>query len=215
MKIEEGKLDKKTTDRLQQYGILLSKDSPAINKERALVLIGEAMLDRFIKEFSSLWKNEIFADCLLMDFEASEQEEKAVFGIEQSADEESDYSEKNNNRQQIEDSQSYSIDCKGVNDENKMDSDTKRMKKYLELYAEILKKIDNESVAVTLLTEISKDRRAEQMKNERQTKNNDTVTFKQKKCMQNLGIEFPDDITRKEASVLIQEEIERLNGSGE
>ena len=87
--------------------------------------------------------------------------------------------------------------------------------KYLELYAEILKKIDNESVAVTLLTEISKDRRAEQARNERQTKNNDTVTFRQKKCMQNLGIDIPENITRKEASVLIQEEIERLNGVGE
>ena len=78
----------------------------------------------------------------------------------------------------------------------------------------ISKKIENESVAVTLLTEISKDRRAEQMRSKRQTKNNDTVTFRQKKCMQNLGIEFPDDITRKEASVLIQEEIERLNNNG-
>jgi len=207
MIIEEEALDKKTTDRLQQYGILLSKNSPTINKERALVLIGEAMLDRFIKEFSSLWKNELFADCLLRDFEASEQEEKEVFG--------SDFLDKNNSCRQIEGSQSYSNDCKEVNNENKMDSDTKRMKKYLELYAEILKKIDNESVAVTLLTEISKDRRAEQMRNERQTKNNDEVTFKQKKCMQNLGIEFPDDITRKEASMLIKEEIERLNNGGE
>jgi len=214
MRFEEGKLDEETLGRLQQYGILLGKNSSALNKERALVLIGQAMLDRFIKEFASLWKNEIFANCLLMDFEASEQEEKAVFGIEQSADEKSDYSEKNNNCRQIKGNQSYSIECKGVNDENKME-DTKRMKKYLELYAEILKKIDNESVAVTLLTEISKDRRAEQMRNERQTKNNDEVTFRQKKCMQNLGIDFPDDITRKEASVLIKEEIERLNGSGE
>ena len=89
------------------------------------------------------------------------------------------------------------------------------MRKRQGCYKEISKKIDNESVAVTLLTEISKDRRSEQMKNERRTKNSDTVTFRQKKCMQNLGIEYPENITRKEASVLIQEEIERLNGAGE
>jgi len=110
----------------------------------------------------------------------------------------------------------FSNYCKEVNSENKMDSDTKkRLSKYIELFEEIFKKIENESVAVTLLTEISKDRRSEQMKNERQTKNSDAVTFKQKKCMQNLGIEYPENITRKEASVLIQEEIERLNGAGE
>jgi len=196
MRIVEGKLDKKAINRLQKYGILISKNSPTINKERALVLIGEAMLDRFIKEFSSLWKNELFADCLLRDFEASEQEENEIFG--------GNCLEKYNNCQPIEGSQSYSNECKEVNNENKMDSDTKkRLNKYIELFEEISKKIENENVAVTLLTEISKDRRAEQMRNERQTKDNDAVTFKQKKCMQSLGIDFPDNITRKEASVLI------------
>jgi hypothetical protein len=107
---------------------------------------------------------------------------------------------------------SCSISCKEVDD--KMD-DTKKLKRYLELYSEISKTIESEAVALAILTEISKDRRAEQMRKDRDIKNGDAVTFKQKRCMQNLGIDFPENITRKEASVLIQEELERLNGVGE
>ena len=109
---------------------------------------------------------------------------------------------------------SYSNICKEVNE--KMDADTKeRLDNYLELLDEISEKTDDASTAVALLHEICKDRRARQMRNEREAKSSNKVTFKQKRCMKRLGIDFPDDITKKEASVLISEELERLNGVGE
>lgn len=86
MKFENKELDKETLDRLADHGILLSKNCPRMNKEKALILIGEAMLDKFIKEFVSLWKNELFPDCLLKDHEVSEEEKQRILG-NQDADE--------------------------------------------------------------------------------------------------------------------------------
>ena len=96
-----------------------------------------------------------------------------------------------------------------------MDKSTKqRLDNYLELLDEISEKTDSEAAALAVLHELCKDRRSEQIKEEREERrshNSDAVTFKQKRFMKKLGIEFPDDITRKEASVLIDEELERLN----
>ena len=91
----------------------------------------------------------------------------------------------------------------------------KKLSNYLELLDEISEKTSDERTAMSLLQEISKDRRMEQIREERQANNNDVVTFKQKRFMKKLGIDFPKEITRKEASVLINEELEKLNGVGE
>ena len=90
-----------------------------------------------------------------------------------------------------------------------MDKDTKqRLGSYLELLEEISEKTDNESTAVALLQEISKDRRMEKIKQEQDSKNNDQpATEKQKKFMSDLNIEFADDITKKQASFLIDTEL--------
>lgn len=83
MKFENEELDKETLDRLEKHGILLSKHASALSRDKALVLIGEAMMDKFvkeIKEFVSLWKNELFPDCRLQDFEASEEEKQQFLG---------------------------------------------------------------------------------------------------------------------------------------
>jgi hypothetical protein len=185
-------------DRLADYGTFISNKAPPLNKEKALILLGEAKLKKFVDEFTGLWKNELFPDCLLKNYEASDEEvHEWVHGGDPQPD-----------------CVLCLNACKEVNE--KMDTDTKkRLSSYIELFEEISKKVTNEATAGIILTEIAKDRRTEQMKKERESKNSDTVTFRQKKCMQNLGIEFPDDITRKEASILIQEEIERLNGTGE
>ena len=93
-----------------------------------------------------------------------------------------------------------------------MDKSTKqRLDNYLELLDEISEKTDSEAAALAVLHELCKGRRSEQIKEERRSNNSDTVTFKQKRFMKKLGIDFPEDITRKEASVLIDEELERLN----
>jgi len=78
MKFEDEKLDKEVLGRLANYGVLISDKAPKLNKEKALVLLGEAMLDKFVKEFTSLWKDELFPDCRLQDFEASEEEKQQL-----------------------------------------------------------------------------------------------------------------------------------------
>ena len=62
------------TDRMMSHSIFISKNAPPMNKKKALVLIGETMLDKFVKEFLSLWKDKLFPHCILRDYEASEEE---------------------------------------------------------------------------------------------------------------------------------------------
>ena len=96
-----------------------------------------------------------------------------------------------------------------------MDKNTKeRLENYLELLDEIQEKTDSEATTLAIYHELCKDRRSAQIKEEREERrsnNSDTVTFKQKNCLKRLGVKFPDEITRKEASALIKEELERLN----
>ena len=97
-----------------------------------------------------------------------------------------------------------------------MDINTqKRLNRYLELLEEISEKTNEESTAVALLHEIAKDTRAEQMRNERQTRNGNGATSKQKRLMKQLGLDFPETISRKEASVMITEELDRVHEAGE
>ena len=93
-----------------------------------------------------------------------------------------------------------------------MDSDTlRRLNQYIELLDAISEKTQEEATAVAILHEIGKDRRAEQIQHERAGKKSETATYKQKRFMKSLGLDFPDDISRKEASVLIDEELDKLN----
>jgi hypothetical protein len=110
--------------------------------------------------------------------------------------------------------QSGSNTCKEVYE--KMDADTKkRLDSYLELLDEISEKTDDAVTAVAILHEISKDRRAEQIRGERAAQNGDAATTRQKRFMRKLGIDYPEEISRKGASMLIQEELDKLNGTGE
>ncbi len=80
-----------------------------------------------------------------------------------------------------------------------------KVDEYVRLYDEIAEKTDSEQVALGLLQEICKDKRMHEIKQER--KNSDGATDKQKQFMKRLGIEFPDNISKKEASVLLEEEL--------
>ena len=71
---EDEELDRETIDRLETYGIWPKRGGAKITKEKALVLIGEAMFQESVEKFMSLWKNELFPDCLLEDYAASEKE---------------------------------------------------------------------------------------------------------------------------------------------
>ena len=94
-------------------------------------------------------------------------------------------------------------------DTKKMDAKMKnRLDAYLELLEEISEKTNDESTAVALLQEISKDRRMEKIREEKDSNNGDQpATDKQRKFMSDLNIEFTDDITKKQASFLIDTEL--------
>jgi hypothetical protein len=89
-----------------------------------------------------------------------------------------------------------------------MDENTKqKLDSYLELLNEIKERTENEQTAIALLQEIGRDQRMERMIDEREARNNEPATIKQKRFMDNLGIKYPKNISKREASALIDEEI--------
>jgi fructosamine-3-kinase len=74
-------------------------------------------------------------------------------------------------------------------------------------------------VAQVIITEAGKDRRAELLREARLNNNrnnsngNQPATFKQKKALRNFGIKYRNDITKSQASELIDEAIAEANGN--
>jgi len=85
---------------------------------------------------------------------------------------------------------------------------------YVKLLGDIRSKVGDERTAVSLLQEMGKDQRMDRMSEEREMRNSQPATEKQKKFMDKLGISYPKKLTKQEASVLIDEELSR-NGNGE
>jgi hypothetical protein len=81
---------------------------------------------------------------------------------------------------------------------------------YIGSFKNILAKLYNvenrEVVAMTILQEISKDRRMEEIKAERNN-NNEPATSKQLGYLKKLGVEPEPGITKQEASKLIDEAV--------
>jgi len=87
-----------------------------------------------------------------------------------------------------------------------MDKETLQGKltEYIALYNEIRQRIDGEPRdALAILAEIGKDARMEQMKEEREKQNGDPATDKQKRFLKKLEIEFVPNLTKVQASALI------------
>jgi len=82
---------------------------------------------------------------------------------------------------------------------------------YVEIFDSIREKTDSDDTAVAILQEITKDRRSEEIREEREKKNSELATEKQKNFMKKLGIKYPRTVTKKEASILIDEELEKMN----
>ena len=85
MKSENKEVSIEILDRLADYGVFISNNAPPLTRQKALVLLGEAMLTCFFKEFSGLWR-ELFPNCRLQDFEASEEEKKKILGRQDNND---------------------------------------------------------------------------------------------------------------------------------
>ena len=113
---------------------------------------------------------------------------------------------------------SYSNTCKEVDEKMQFDMQSK-LDEYLRLLEQIKQKTTDERTAVSLLQEVSKDRRSAEIREERETrksegkkgegKNNEPATEKQKQFMKKLGIEYPADVTKQYASMLIDEKREQ------
>ena len=88
--------------------------------------------------------------------------------------------------------------------------DIDKLESYIELYDEIREKTESDSAAVAILQEMGKDKRSNQIRDEKTSVNNEPATEKQRRFMKRLGMSFPKGVTKKEASVLLDEELKTL-----
>lgn len=78
-----------------------------------------------------------------------------------------------------------------------------RLAEYLELLEKVKQEVGNEDTAARIVSEVAKDRRVKEMNS-----NGSPATEKQKQFMDKLGIDYDEDVSKKEASQLIDEELE-------
>jgi hypothetical protein len=83
-----------------------------------------------------------------------------------------------------------------------------RLEGYLELLNEIKGKVGDEATAARILSELAKDVRMEQIREERQV-HAEPATARQLQFMKKLGVEIEPGLTKAEASRLIDEELGR------
>ena len=177
-------IDKQMKERLMSHGIWISNKVKSLNNSQALVLIGQSLFERFISEFSSVWK-ELFPGCQIQYFEANQKDWKQWLG--------DDYQAFNK--------------CKEV--VCKMEFDIQdRVDEYIDMLDRIRPKVDSEEVAVAVLHEICKDRRSEAMRREDRKPRENGATEKQKRLMRELKIRYPGDVSKIEASKLIDQYFE-------
>ena len=74
---------------------------------------------------------------------------------------------------------------------------------YLELLEQLKGKVSDEGSAVRILSEIAKDERMDQMREERELMNGEPATGRQLQYLKTLGIQIAPGLTKKQASKLI------------
>lgn len=79
MTIKDLLCDKEMCDRLLSHGIWISDRVGTLTKSQALALIGQSLFEKFVNEFSKVWE-ELFPDCRIKDFEATEEDWKRWLG---------------------------------------------------------------------------------------------------------------------------------------
>lgn len=218
MKGPTSLLDRMTAMRLLQHGVFLSNKTPPITNHQALLLLAEAVLNNFVKEFKGIVKELLSGSCL-DDFQATAIEIQSWLG------QEPDTVQQNEQPQQADKecppnsgdttprSCSHSNTCKEVDEKMKFDMQSK-LDEYLRLLDQIKQKTTDERTAVSLLQELSRDRRSAEIREERESRNSDDsnnnsipATDKQQQFMKKLGIKFPATVTKQEASLMIDEEL--------
>ena len=87
-----------------------------------------------------------------------------------------------------------------------------KLDQYLDLYDEIKQKVrGDERAALMMLQELTKDRRMEEIREERELKNGEPVTSKQLEYLKVLGVEITPGLTKKQASILIDNALDKVS----
>jgi len=81
MKCASNCLDREIAMRLLSHGVFLSEKVPPLTRLQGLVLLAEAAVDDFVKEFKGIVK-ELLSGCQLSDFQAMPTEVGKWFGEE-------------------------------------------------------------------------------------------------------------------------------------
>ena len=81
-----------------------------------------------------------------------------------------------------------------------------KLKEYVDLLNQIKEHVSNEDTAASIVSEIAKDRRVKQMQ-KNDNGNGSAATERQKEYMDKLGIDYPYNVTKREASQLIDEKL--------
>ena len=103
----------------------------------------------------------------------------------------------------------YSIELKGGDE--KMDKELlEKAESYLEVLDKIKERVSEERTAMSILTEVNKDRRMTEMREERNAENGGTATAKQLAYLKRLGVKTKAGLTKQEASVLIDEAVDKI-----
>jgi len=83
-----------------------------------------------------------------------------------------------------------------------MKTEKKSIDQYVELYDAIQEKTPSDEVAIAILQEIGKDKRSKVIA---EVRGGEPATEKQKNYLKDLGVEFDDSITKKDASDMIEQ----------
>jgi hypothetical protein len=84
-----------------------------------------------------------------------------------------------------------------------------RVDDYLNLYGEIKQRVEDESTARAIMSEVSKDRRMDEIRREQEGRDGEPATAKQLAFLKDLGVSYRKGITKREASELLNEALGR------
>jgi len=83
-----------------------------------------------------------------------------------------------------------------------------KLDEYVEIVEQVRQKMNSDEIAIGVLHELCKDQRMECMRHEVRRPAEEPATAKQKRLLRELKVRYPKDISKLEASQLIDENIE-------
>ena len=84
-----------------------------------------------------------------------------------------------------------------------------KVERYLDLHGEIARRTSDERLAQTVLVEVAKDRRMQEIREERELRNGEPATARQLEYLKRLGVEITPGLTKKQASILIDNALDK------